>query len=338
MKQKELTKGPLLTNAGEITESGYSTTLIKDYDRHMIKAGKLRIKEWDYYYVGNNDYGIALTIADNSYMGLYSVSFLNFKDKWEITKSAMTFMPKGKTHLPSTSETGDVKFENKKIKLYFRNDHGKRKLSCTFREFKKQEDLEINIILENSSSSVVIVTPFAKPKHFYYNQKINCLKGTGFAKIGEKTYDLTTCYGVLDWGRGVWTYKNTWYWSSMSGVLNDKTIGFNLGYGFGVNENATENMFFYDNKCYKLDEVSFNIPMIKNKEDYLSNWTFTSNDNKLYLEFKPIINRKALTNALIIKTDQNQVFGYFKGYIYADDQKIEFDNLLGFAEKVTNWY
>jgi hypothetical protein len=26
-------------------------------------------------------------------------------------------------------------------------------------------------------------------------------------------------YGVLDWGRGVWTYSNTWYWASMSGEL-----------------------------------------------------------------------------------------------------------------------
>ena len=81
-----------------------------------------------------------------------------------------------------------------------------------------------------------------------------------------------------------------------------------------------------------------NIPMKDNKEDYLSKWTFTSNDHKLYLEFEPIINRKALTNALIIKSDQNQVFGYFSGYVMANNQKIEFKKLLGFAEKVTNWY
>lgn len=338
MKQIKLTSGPLLDEKGEITESGYSTTLIKEYDRNKIKAGKLRIKEWDYYYIGNNHYGIALTIADNSYMGLYSVSFLNFDEKWEITKSIMTFMPKGKTHLPSTSEHGDVHFKNKKLKMFFKNDHGSRRLTCIFKKFNKDEDLNLMISLENSNSSMVIVTPFEKPKHFYYNQKINCLKASGYIALGKKLYMLNDAYGVLDWGRGVWTYKNTWYWSSASGEVNGKKVGFNLGYGFGVNENATENMFFYDDKCYKLDEVTFNIPMKDKKEDYLSPWTFTSNDNRLYLEFTPIINRKALTNALIIKSDQNQVFGYFKGYIMADDEKIEIDNLLGFAEKVTNWY
>lgn len=338
MKQIELTSGPLLSNEGEIIESGYSTTLIKEYDRKMIKAPKLRIKEWDYYYIINNHFGLALTIADNSYMGLYSVSLLNFDDKWEITKSVMTFMPKGKTNLPSTSVTGDVKFENKKLKLYFKNDQGNRKLTGIYKKFNNKDDLEICISLEKSDSSIAIVTPFEKPKHFYYNQKINCFKGTGYAKLGDKIYDFTNSYAGFDWGRGVWTYKNTWYWASLSSEINRKPIGFNLGYGFGTNENATENMFFYDNKCYKLDEVTFNIPMKDNKEDYLSKWTFTSNDHKLYLEFEPIINRKALTNALIIKSDQNQVFGYFSGYVMANNQKIEFKKLLGFAEKVTNWY
>lgn len=338
MKQIKLSEGPLLTSDGEICESGYATTLIKDYDRKMIKANKLRIKEWDYYYVGNNHIGVALTIADNSYMGLYSVSLLNFDEKSEITKSVMTFMPKGKTNLPSTSETGDVKFENKKLKIYFKNTNGNRKLECTFKNFNHNEDLNICIVLENSNTSMVIVTPFDVSKHFYYNQKINCLKATGYVTLGKTHYNLDNSYGVLDWGRGVWTYKNTWYWSSASGEINNKTIGFNLGYGFGNNQNATENMFFYDNECYKLDEVTFNIPKSNNKENYLDKWIFTSNDNTLYLEFTPILNRSALTNLLVLKTDQNQVFGYFNGYIMANDKKIEINNLLGFAEKVTNWY
>ena len=35
------------------------------------------MKEWDYYYVGNDHFGVALTIADNSYMGLDSISYYN---------------------------------------------------------------------------------------------------------------------------------------------------------------------------------------------------------------------------------------------------------------------
>lgn len=35
------------------------------------------MKEWDYYYVGNDHFGVALTIADNSYMELDSISYYN---------------------------------------------------------------------------------------------------------------------------------------------------------------------------------------------------------------------------------------------------------------------
>ena len=58
--QYKLTKGPLLNNDGNLIEAGYSTNLIRKYDRNQIKASRMRIKEWDYYYIGNQSKGIAL--------------------------------------------------------------------------------------------------------------------------------------------------------------------------------------------------------------------------------------------------------------------------------------
>ncbi|HBF68515.1 MAG TPA: DUF2804 domain-containing protein, partial [Firmicutes bacterium] len=74
--QNKLSPGKLLDKNGNLNEAGYATSLIKEYKRSDIKAHKSRIKEWDYYYIGNDRYGIALTIADNSYMSLASLSFL----------------------------------------------------------------------------------------------------------------------------------------------------------------------------------------------------------------------------------------------------------------------
>ena len=92
---------------------------------------------------------------------------------------------------------------------------------------------------------MVIATPFLKNKHFYYNQKINLLKVSGYFKCGnlKHTFKPDT-YGVLDWGRGIWTYSNTWYWSSLNVKQGDNVIGWNLGYGFGDTSAASENMFF----------------------------------------------------------------------------------------------
>ena len=52
-------------------------------------------------------------------------------------------------------------------------------------------------------------------------------------------------FGTLDWGRGVWTYDNTWLWGSGNADLDGNRFGFNIGYGFGNTSAATENAIFY---------------------------------------------------------------------------------------------
>ena len=77
--QHQLKPGALLDEQGVLKEAGYATRLVKTYDRSAIRGGKLRIKEWDYYCIVGGDIVLALTIADNSYMSLDSVSLLNLQ-------------------------------------------------------------------------------------------------------------------------------------------------------------------------------------------------------------------------------------------------------------------
>ena len=50
------------------------------------------LKEWDYYLVSNGRFALALTIADNGYMGLDSISLLDLEEKWEIRIPADTIL------------------------------------------------------------------------------------------------------------------------------------------------------------------------------------------------------------------------------------------------------
>ena len=335
--QHKLENGPLLDDKGNLCEAGYAFSLVKEYDRSKIKANSMRIKEWDYYYIGNEEYGIALTIADNSYMWLCTASFLDFKSKTEITKSKMGALSRGKIGFPSTSEEGDVEKIGKDFDFRFFNDGEKRHLFVTYDNFDGDKTFSCDVRLEQTmKDTMVIATPWPKDKHFYYNQKINCLKATGSFKIGDSAYSLDDSYGVLDWGRGVWTYKNTWYWSSLSGVDPDGVnVGFNLGYGFGDTSAASENMVFYGDKAYKLEDVKFNIPQTEDgKDSFLENWTFKSESGDIDLVFEPILDRYTNTDVLVIKTLQHQVFGKFYGTIKAEDKEIKIDGITGFAEKV----
>lgn len=339
--QKKLTAGPLLDEKGYLAQAGYATRLVRTYDRSKIKAGKTRIKEWDYYLIYNDRFGVALTVDDNSYMGLMSISFLDFEKGTEKTVSPMTILPMGKTNLPPSSETGVTQYQNKKCYFNFKVEDDRRVLLASMENFDKGQPIRMKIVLtEEPEDSMVIATPFDKPGHFYYNQKIVGMRAEGTVEYcGEQyRFDPKESFGLLDWGRGVWTYENTWYWSAMHGTVNGKVFGFNLGYGFGDTSASSENMLFYDGKAHKLEQVKFHIPGdADGKPEYLRPWAFTSSDYRLDLTFTPILDRKAYTSVGIVLSDQHQVFGWFDGEAILDDgMKLAVNHMLGFAEKVRN--
>ena len=341
MQQEITTRHALLDSQGHLTEAGYTKGLLMDYDRRAIKAGSLRIKEWDYYLITCRDYAVALTIADNSYMSLDSISLLDFRTGWQQTTSPMGVLTLGKRNLPVSSSNGDLCVSKKNYGLEFlhRGDH--RLLRFHMKNFCDGKPLSGEIRLENPpQESMVICTPFAEKKTaFYYNQKINCLPASGHVEFDGSVYEFRPgeAFGVLDWGRGVWTYKNTWYWSSASGLVDGEPFGFNLGYGFGDGSAATENALIYGGKVHKLSHVKFHIPGKPGREDWLSPWTFTSDDGRLEMEFRPILDRAACADVKVLKSDQHQVFGRFTGRAVLDHgETLQFRDLTGFAEKVVN--
>ena len=341
--QKELTNaGPLLNERGELCEAGYARRLIKAYDRRAIKAAAPRIKEWDYYLIMNGRWGVALTIDDNSYMGLLGFSLLDFSRPWEHTCNIIYPFPGGKTGFPASSAEGDVAVKRKNADFCFKVlPDGTRKLTAWVQNFMNKKPIAAEFTLtEEPEDSMVIVTPFAEDKKaFYYNQKINCMKAAGRVEFDGQVieFDPEESYASLDWGRGVWTYKNTWYWGSGNGTVAGRPFGFNIGYGFGDTSAASENMLFYDGTAHKLEQLTFLIPQKDGKDDFMSPWKFTSSDGRFEMDFTPVLDRASCTNVGIICSDQHQVFGYFNGTARLDDGTVlKIENLLGFAEKVYN--
>ena len=341
MNQQLLSPGPLHRPDGALSQAGYATALVKEYDRARIAAHPLKIKEWDYYLIASDRYALALTIADNGYMGLDSVSLLDFDGPWETTQSRMSLFPLGRRGLPPSSARGVSRAAGKGYALTFENDGKSRRLYGHMEQFREGQPLLFDVTLTDAPrDSMVIATPFpGHPKAFYYNQKINCLRAAGKAVLGEREYLFAPAhsFAVLDWGRGVWTYKNTWYWGSASGLAEGVPFGFNIGYGFGDTSAATENMLFYNGRAHKLSQVAFEIPMKNGREDYLAPWRFTSDDGRFEMDFTPLLDRAACTDFKLLCSDQHQVFGHFTGTAILDDgSPVRVNRLLGFAEKVFN--
>ncbi len=330
--------GALLNENGALREAGWANSLVYDYSRSTVKANKSRLKEWDYYHVINNEgkYAVSFTFADNGYMGLIDCSVFDFVTKEKFSATEIPIMPMGKLNLPATSEKGDISFKNKSCEFHIDRTETGRHFYCDFKRTFNHTEIVADIYLEQPPmDTMVIATPWKENKKaFYYNQKITCMRAKGSVTVKGRTYtfDDSKDYGILDWGRGVWTYDNTWFWGVGSGTVNGKPFGYNIGYGFGDTSNASENMLFYDGKCHKLDLVDFCIP-----ENVMNTWNMTSSDNRFRMQFTPFFNDRTDISVGIMSQHADKLFGMLNGVAVLDDgTELKIENMPVFHERVHN--
>jgi len=336
---------PLLNKEGLLNQEGYATDLLLSYNKRNIKASPLRIKEWDYYYIldSERDFALTFTISDLGYLGLSAVAWIDLAAGRFCQADELSLFPLGKTGLNPDSRKGDVFFRGKKLSLSFSCQGNKRFLRAGAPDLEAPTGgqgftCELELEEEPEAESMVIATSWKENRRaFYYNQKINCFKVSGRAVLGDREYLFSpqTCSGGLDWGRGVWTYKNRWFWSSASGNLKGVPFGFNLGYGFSDRSPASENMIFYNYKAHKLEDVTF----YYNAGNYLEPWEIRDNQGRLSLDFQPSLDRFSKTDFCILKSVQHQVFGHFSGSLFLDTgEEIRLQRFPGFTEDVLNWW
>lgn len=340
--QNEITvPSKLLDNKGELIQKGYATSPILMYQRKNV-AKKHRLKEWDYYLIYNENYGVALTLGKSGSLVLISASLINYNSREQTTKSLVRFVSKRKLSMPESSKSGDIHYQDKELNLSFKHRNGHRELTLFMRDFKKNKNLEVAVkLFDEPKDSMVIATPFKESKkYFYYNQKIIGMRAEGSVYLDQETilFKPDTSFGLLDWGRGAWPYKTSWYWGAGQGIISGNLFGFNLGYGFGDTSAATENMIFFNGKASKLKNVVFHIPKNeKNQYEYLKPWMISSSDKRFEMVFKPILDRSANLSLIFFSTNQHQVFGKYTGTVMLDDGTIIFlKDFLGFAERVKN--
>lgn len=355
-------QGPLHKGDGSLACPGYATSLLLEYRRRRVKAPSWRIKEWDYYLINDDEYAVALTLSDMGYLGLVSVSVIDFARLAFKTTSVIAPFPFGRFHMPESSAAGVSQFENNRVSMRFEVKNGRRRLRALFKKFENNDDFSFDAILdEEPRDSMVIATPWVEDKlAFYYNQKIVAMRAEGSFKKGTLVHGFSrdNSFGLLDWGRGVWTRDNTWFWACAQGWQNGGSeqaafaqdglyrFGLNLGYGFGDTTAASENMVFVDGHAVKLGRVDFGIPVkhanapkIADRYDLALPWHMTDDEGRLDLVFTPQIDRVDYRDVKLVVSDQHQVFGTFDGYVVLDNgTPFEVRALKGSAEVIHNVY
>lgn len=342
MQHEVTNKQPLLGKDGKIIEEGWARTPVWTYNRSLVKGSSLTIKEWEYYAVINQDelWATCVTFSDLGYAALFAISYIDLVTGRVSQTDAIAPLSLGKLGLGATStEDHELSWANKhlRIALIKRGEERHIIYGCPSLDLGNGViglDVDFTLTQPQELESMTIATSWAQKRTcFYHNEKVNCLRATGTIRRGTEKKDLTlgSTFGVLDWGRGKWTYKNTWYWASCSGLVEQVPFGLNLGYGFTDRSVASENVIIYDSKVHKLDDVTFEYP------SYLEEWRITDSQGRLDLIFKPVTDRSSHFNLLLITSEQHQIFGYFSGTCKLDDgQTIVVEKIAGFAEEVAN--
>ena len=338
--QNEITaRGALLGSDGRLNQRGYAKRPVLTYNPENVGVTRvpllkrLRLKEWDYYGVTTADCFFSATVSHVGYIGLVFVYYIDFRERSCLFKSLPTPFGMG-CRMPRSSERGDVSFGMRGVRIRFVRERERRLLTVEWKRFHRGADLAAELVARQPEGmdSIVMATPMGK-NHFYYNQKINCMPTSGWVRCGPIARDLSEDMALttLDWGRGVWPYRTFWNWGSASGFLKDgRTVGLNLGCGFGDLSAATENCVFVNGKMSKLGSVDFDY----DPSDYLQPWRFRSDDDRLELTLTPVYDRAQKMNLLAVSTEGHQMFGRYDGRIVTDGgETIRIENLMGWAEE-----
>lgn len=329
----------LLSETGNLTQVGWSPQPLLDSNLEKASFYKLklfqplRLKRWDYYGVTTPTHFFSFTISDIGYLGMVFAYVVDFEKKTHHEETiAIPFA--GGVQIPRNSTEGITSYKNSKASLVFTKDSSQRTLKAIWKKFQNDMDLSADLTMldDPAHESMNLVIPIEENR-FYFNRKINCMPVSGWIEYLGQKHKITSqhCLANLDWGRGVWAYDSFWVWASSSGFLADgRTIGLNMGYGFGDISKATENAFILNGKIHKLEQIKFEY----DSKNFMAPWKMQNDDQRLVLTFTPFYERIAKTDAKILTSEVHQMFGKYNGTLISDDgEKITIENLIGFAEE-----
>lgn len=333
---------PLLGRDGRIIEEGWARRPMWAWSRPLAKGGRLAVKEWDYYALLNpaKNYAVCLTMSDLGYAALFAVCFVDLARGASAQTDVTELLTLHRTGLPASS-TADSHTawtdRRKRMTMTFIRRAGKRHIIFNAPSLVLPDGSEgllgdFTVLQPPSMESMNIATSWAENRRrFYLNEKVVGMKASeGFIRRGGVKDEIASdgALAVLDWGRGSWTRKNTWWWASGA----SGNIGINLGYGFTDRSPASENAFFVDGKLHKLGEVGFTT-----SDDLSKPWIMKDKEGRLDLVFTPAAPRRSKTDLKVIVSVQDQYFGRYDGQMVTESgRRIQVDGMMGFAERVYN--
>lgn len=326
---------------GTIVEPGWGTKLLFDYQPRNIKLERMKIKEWDSYILisSSGDYAFTMHLADKRAMGQTSACFYDIKNGLKYDCFNPKFLHGGKITLSPTSESGSSVVKGLFCDFMYLVNSDDRHLYCKYSKvFDADIEANLHVAYDSQAESLAVLLPMNDDDtQFYCNQSVTCMPASGYVLLDRIKYefDPEKDFAVLDFGRGVWSDKCRRVFCTGSSIVNGKPFGFNIGYGLGKTDAASENAFFYDGKCHKLDKVYINYPFLGSEKIC----TVKSNDKRFEMQIEPLYCCEKEHDLSVTGQHEKIMFGRMSGIAVTDDgEKLEINDLICCFEQSTGKY
>ncbi|MGO3289080.1 DUF2804 domain-containing protein, partial [Brachybacterium sp.] len=167
---------------------------------------------------------------------------------------------------------------------------------------------------------------------FQYTVKDVARPAHGVLVIDGGRHPVEAAWAVLDHGRGRWPYRVRWNWAAGSGRVDGRVIGLQLGSKWTDGSGATENALVVDGQLSKISEE---LHWDYDPADWMRPWRITG--QRADLTLTPFHRKHGSTQALVIASRTDQLFGTWSGWVRDDrGERIDVGGIEGFAEDVTN--
>ena len=340
------TKTPLLAEDGTLlVKGGWARHDVFEYNRDYSTPNK-RKKEWDFYQICNGKYMLQISFANISIGGYGSICLVDIENGKTVLAPMALFLGKSNEYiLPAVSDQPSVvDFTVGNAHFKFVTETLKRYLTVDMFDKKVPVKAEFEMDMVENQESITTVLPFDNyPTRYFMTTKLNCMPCSGTLTVGETKYEFSKddTFCCLDWGRVNTPYKLVWYWGNGSGYVTDKDgkkhiVGFEITWGIGNEDNATETCIFYDGKAHKFGSVD--VETFPKPDKYMEPWVFVSEDKRFNLTMTPTYDHHSDLNIInLLRMHSHQVHGKWNGNVVLDDGTVvEIKDMYAFCEYVEN--
>jgi len=295
-----------------------------------------RKKRWNYWAITTETHLFSVTVTNLDYAGLVFVYYADFTtgELSETTK----LIPFGRgCHLPD-NVGDDVQFSSAGVQVAMQNTGDGVSLSVDIADYDGQPlSARFDVTMPPQHESLNVVVPW-DDRRFQFTSKQNTLPTEGIVTIGGRETHFTgsQSFACLDLGRGIWPRDSRWNWGSASGEQNGRLIGLNLGGQWTDGTGSTENGVCVNGR---LSKISSTLAWQYDKANYMRPWHIADPATAIDLTFTPFMERVAVSNLWLIRSEVHQLFGHYDGHITTSDGEIiPIHNLVGWAEDhVAHW-